>query len=104
MRKLTLALDDLTVESFSTEGGRLGLGTVRGNADTDDCTEAATCITCTCANPCTSDGEATIDAQLCGTAYATACGCGGSGQTVNALSCANTGICCGGHSIYSRCC
>lgn len=102
MKKLRLALDDLTVESFSTDEVFIPAGTVHGHLDTEgECNTAD--LSCTCANPCPSDGYATIDAALCGTAYATACNCGSS-QTVNALSCAGTGICCGGHSEFSRCC
>jgi hypothetical protein len=99
MNKLKLALDDLSVESFSTDTAPEWTGTVHGHLDTAGECNTEDFTNCTCDNPCTSDGYATIDAALCGTAY----NCG-STQTVNALSCANTGICCGGHSEFSRCC
>lgn len=59
MRKLSLHLEELAVESFSTTDGAPGRGTVRGmdsvTVDQDTCvTCPATCATCgaTCPNTC----------------------------------------------------
>lgn len=59
MRKLSLHLEELVVESFSTTDAARGRGTVRGmdsvTIDQDSCvTCAPTCATCggTCPNTC----------------------------------------------------
>jgi hypothetical protein len=87
MRKLSLNLDELVVESFRTVETGVQPGTVRGmdsasvDQDTcvtcDGCSDADTCVSCagTCGNTCqscpitcspcaTHDGRPTCD-QLC---------------------------------------
>ena len=95
MKKMKLALDNLAVESFSTDGGGYWTGTVdaRSLNTMDQCnTQAADC---TMGNPCTSDGYATLDAVLCAGSAGTACG---GDQTIAATTCRITGICCGDRS------
>lgn len=48
MRKLTLRLDDLAVEGFSTEPAPRARGTVRG----EQCSCGGTCYDESCANTC----------------------------------------------------
>ncbi len=95
--KLKLALDTLTVESFTTDRTTLRFGTVRAHVATD----AMECPTdfnnCGISNPCTTDGNNTtdpdytntIDAALCGQSYV----CEG---TLGGTTCARTGRCCPG--------
>ena len=80
MNKLHLAMDDLKVESFATEGRTEGRGTVVGRADTiDDQTCWRTCVgypldTCyngyTCFDGCARPGpgqtpECAQESQVC---------------------------------------
>src|SRR5687767_10268580 len=84
MKKLKLALDNLAVESFSTDRGGYWTGTVdaRSLNTMDQCnTQAADC---TMGNPCTSDGYATLDAVLCAGSAGTTCG---SDQTIAVTTC-----------------
>ncbi|HET6229502.1 MAG TPA: hypothetical protein VFE05_05430 [Longimicrobiaceae bacterium] len=46
MRKLTLQVDALNVDSFVTEDGRFGMGTVLGQEDDTRVTEFCTMKTC----------------------------------------------------------
>jgi hypothetical protein len=80
MRKLSLDLDTLSVESFTTDEAVPARGTVRGHLPTDF-------NACGISNPCTPDGQATIDAYLCTTAYGY--------DTIAATTCGRTNICCG---------
>jgi hypothetical protein len=87
MRKLSLKVDELTVESFRTDEARMWPGTVRGmdsaTVDQDSCntcngcSNVDTCVSCggTCGNTCqscaatcspcqTHDGRPTCD-QIC---------------------------------------
>jgi hypothetical protein len=80
MRKLTLDPEALSVMSFTTDGAEPVRGTVRGHLPTDF-------NECGISNPCTTDGQATIDAYLCTTAYGY--------DTIAATTCGRTNICCG---------
>ena len=74
MKKLSLQLDDLTVESFHVQDAPRERGTVMGH-DTVRCTN-----TCDTLNNYTCDGQATCGGQTCGNLYT--CqgdGCGGTG-------------------------
>ncbi len=94
--KLKLSLDALTVDSFTTDRTAVHFGTVRAHDNPTDFNA------CGISNPCTTDGQNTIDAALCtagcgeGTLGATTCGrtnllCCGGGPTVN-----RTLVCCQG--------
>ena len=51
MKKLTLDMDTLRVESFTTQDAASGRGTVRGYDDTmetEHCTRVQTCLITTC--------------------------------------------------------
>jgi hypothetical protein len=78
--KLKLSLDSLTVDSFTTDRTAVRFGTVRAHDQYTDFNE------CGMSNPCTPDGERTIDAALC------TAGCGEG--TIGAATCARTGRCC----------
>ncbi len=84
MEKLKLSLEALNVESFVTDRATTPHGTVKAHDQATDFNE------CGISNPCTTDGYATIDAQLCAQSLA---GCGE--ETIGATTCRNTGICCG---------
>jgi hypothetical protein len=105
MRKLRLALDDLAVESFATDAGTGWAGTVHGQElDTMDQCNTQAASDCTCQNPCTSDGYATIDVNLCAGSLDPVCG---TDQTVGIATCRPTGICCGPPTVdrtNARCC
>jgi hypothetical protein len=89
MKKIKLSLDNLAVESFSTDEASTWSGTVAAHLDTvAECNTNSPTV-CTCPNPCTSDGYATIDAVLCAQSLGTGCG---SEQT---FTCKPTGFCCG---------
>lgn len=76
MKKLTLELETLRVESFETAGtGPAPRGTVRANGETYPCTEPITCI----------NVEPTGACQTMGT------GCPGSAFTV--CACSANGFC-----------
>ena len=71
MRKLTLKIDNLTVDSFST-GGQPGEGTVRGHdtVETEWCTGYPECLSRKCQTPhntcygscgCTNNCETAIN-------------------------------------------
>jgi hypothetical protein len=90
MEKLKLALDALHVESLVTDRAVTPHGTVKAHDLATDFNE------CGISNPCTTDGQATIDAQLCGT--------GGGEGTIGATTCRNTGICCGFSAARTNVC
>jgi hypothetical protein len=77
MKKLTLQLDDLRIESFSTTGAPRERGTVVGEEQ------------CTCPTACSCPGCPTCDASCNGTCDATCNGCGG--ETLN--GCDDTRAC-----------
>jgi hypothetical protein len=81
--KLKLSLDALHVESFATNRAVTSFGTVRAHDQETDFNP------CGISNPCTTDGQATIDAALCGQSYV----CEG---TLGGTTCARTGRCCPG--------
>jgi len=85
MEKLKLSLETLKVESFATGGEAPLQGTVRAHQPTDF-------NACGISNPCTTDGQATIDAVLCAQSIGTSCN---NENTLAATTCRNTGICCG---------
>jgi hypothetical protein len=59
MKKLTLDLDQLTVESFATDAARRAAGTVRGNAAESeyltDCTACTGIVQCPSGISCDSE-------------------------------------------------
>jgi hypothetical protein len=71
MKKLTLRLDDLRIDSFTTTPAERARGTVFGEQ-------------CTCHTECTCPGCPTCDASCNGTCYENSC-VGGS----NCMSCAD---------------
>lgn len=92
MNKLKLSLDSLHVESFTTDRTMTPHGTVKAHQPTDF-------NECGMSNPCTTDGYATIDAQLCAQSLQ---GCGEG--TIGATTCRNTGICCGFSAARTNVC
>ena len=88
MSKLKLRLEDLRIDSFTTEPAREEKGTVFGEQ-------------CTCYTNCSCPGCPTCDASCNGTCNATACGsCGAScGGTCDATACGT----CGGYTCGHTC-
>ena len=93
MKKLTLSLDSLEVQSFVTADNAPGRGTVRGEQCT--CPTACTCPGCpTCPDTC----QATCDGETCGEFTCDSCGdscmgtCEKTCQTMVCF-CAETNIC-----------
>jgi hypothetical protein len=87
MKKLTLRLEDLRIDSFSTEPVRKEKGTVFGEQ-------------CTCYTNCSCPGCPTCDASCNGSCGAS---CGG---TCNATACGTCDQSCGGtcaHTCYDGC-
>ncbi|HET7233181.1 MAG TPA: hypothetical protein VFJ16_24435 [Longimicrobium sp.] len=84
MDKLKLSIETLNVETFATHREIPLQGTVKAYA----CDTAA--ADCTLGNPCTSDGYATIDVNLCNQSL-----CSGCDATIGATTCGRTNICCG---------
>jgi hypothetical protein len=86
--KLTLKLDDLSVDSFDTSAGRKTKGTVFGEQCT--CYTQCTCPGCpTCVNTCDATCANTCDDYTCANSCNGTCG----------------GATCGGASCYeSDCC
>jgi hypothetical protein len=78
--KLKLSLDSLTVDSFTTDRTVVRFGTVRAHDNPTDFNA------CGISNPCTTDGQATINAALCQTA---------GDDTIGGTTCGRTNICCG---------
>lgn len=76
MKKLTLQLDDLAVESFSPGGGADARGTVRARGE--GCTQADTCLCKTAYYHC-GTGPATIHScdytEICATELCETEGC-----------------------------
>lgn len=65
MKKLKLALDDLSVETFDTSPARREKGTVMGEQECT-CPTACTCPTCpTCCNTCEASCPYTCDDATC---------------------------------------
>jgi len=82
VNKLKLRLEDLRIDSFTTEPARKEKGTVFGEQ-------------CTCYTQCTCPGCPTCDASCNGTCNATACGscgasCGGTCEYSCDYSCGGT--------------
>jgi hypothetical protein len=86
MRKLTLKLDELAVETFETAAKLEDRGTVHGAEST------AAQVICTC-----TYGEETCaeTCQNCGSAYP--CGGTGGGPNTDAYTCAT------GHQVFCQC-
>jgi hypothetical protein len=92
MKKLTLSLDALEVQSFATADGAPGRGTVRGEQCT--CPTNCTCPGCpTCGETCPATCENTCDDDTCNTC-AISCydTCGKTCQTMR-CPCAFTDFC-----------
>jgi hypothetical protein len=78
MKKLTLQLDDLAVDSFTTTSTPDARGTVRGFGDSTGCSFGSPNFTAcdfTCEFPCAESNECTPTCPGGGTAQ-TNCGCG----------------------------
>lgn len=52
MKKLSLNLDELQVDSFATAQGQTRRGTVQGNSGSLGCTEYFSCLAATCDASC----------------------------------------------------
>ncbi|HET7460563.1 MAG TPA: hypothetical protein VFJ82_04930 [Longimicrobium sp.] len=92
MDKLKLSLESLKVESFATHREPPPQGTVRAHQATDF-------NECGISNPCTTDGQATIDAVLCAASQCSAC------DATVGPSCRNaTGFCCGASAARTNVC
>ena len=99
MKKLKLSIDDLAVDSFLTGHGDAWKGTVDARSlDTAQQCNTQAVSDCTCQNPCTSDGYATIDPALCAASY----GCEPPSLHIN--TCRPTGWCCRTVNVTGACC
>lgn len=83
MKKLTLSIDSLNVESFLTERAPAGMGTVRGHDQTEytNCyvTVCVSCDQCDTVYDCPATGD-----ETCGE---TACTCSGMPETCGGSEC-----------------
>jgi len=95
MKKLSLALEDLAVESFTTDGAASRRGTVEARSGTTYRDESCggTCVQ-TCYPASCASCAFTCDAS-CG-------GCGGSGFTCAGATCGSEATC-GGTCDYATC-
>ena len=93
MRKLSLSLDALEVQSFATADGAPGRGTVRAEEQPCTCPTACTCPGCpTCDETCPETCWNTCDDVTCGSCFSCNDTCGKTCQTMR-CPCAFTDIC-----------